>query len=278
MGVQDFQRDELSRLLREMREASSMSGREVAANADISQSKLSKIENGMLLPTFDDINALARALRAEDGQREKALGLLGALREETESARVILKRGAYRQQQKISRIEAATTLQRAFDLGAVIGLLQTPEYMRRIFGRRMSDQERDKAVAVRLERLSVLEDEAKRFVFVMTEGALRWRAGSGEMMAEQMEHVAEISRRPNVRVGIIPWTREVHVFPGHEFHIYDDRAAITATETATALIEDPRDISTYLGLFSELESLAAFGDAARIELVRIAADYRALGT
>lgn len=276
MGVQDFQRDELSRLLREMREAGGMSGRAVAAGAGISQSKLSKIENGLLLPTFDDVNALARAARADHGQREKALDLLRALREETESARVILKRGAYRQQQKIARIEAATTEQRAFDLGAVIGLLQTPDYMRRIFGRRMSDQERDKAIAVRLERLGVLEDESKRFVFIMTEGALRWRAGPGEMMAEQIEHIAEISERPNVRVGVIPWTREVHVFPGHEFHIYDDRAAITATETATALIEDPRDISAYLDLFAELETLAVFGDAARTELVRITADYRAL--
>lgn len=278
MGVQDFQRDELSRLLREMREASGMSGREVAAGTDISQSKLSKIENGLLLPTFDDIRSLARALHADDGQRDEALDLLRVLRDETESARVILKRGAYRQQQKIARIEAATTVQRAFDLGAVIGLLQTPEYMRRIFSRGMPDGERDKAVAVRLERLSVLEDEAKQFLFVMTEGALRWRAGSGEMMAEQIKHIAEVSRRPNVRVGIIPWTREVHVFPGHEFHIYDERAVITATETATALIEDPRDITAYIELFAELESLAVFGDTAHAELMRIAADYRALDT
>lgn len=270
-----YRRDELSRLLRELRRKSGMNGRDTAMLVGFSQSKLSKIENGMLLPAFADVDALLGTLGADAEQRDQVLDVLRLLREETDSARVILQRGAFRQQQKIARLEADTTVQRGFDLGAVIGLLQTPDYMRRIFGRRMTAADREKAVTARLERRHVLDDAGRTFRFVMTEGALRWRAGPASMMAAQLDHVADVSRWPNVRVGVIPWTTEAHVFPGHDFHIYDERAVITATETATALIEDPRDIAVYLDLFAELERLADVGDAGCRHLVRIADEYRA---
>jgi hypothetical protein len=43
-------------------------------------------------------------------------------------------------------------------------------------------------------------------VLIMTEGALRWHAGSPAVMAGQAQSIADISRRSNVRVGIILWT------------------------------------------------------------------------
>jgi transcriptional regulator with XRE-family HTH domain len=271
-----YDRDELSRLLRAIRERAGLSGRETARLAGFSQSKLSKIETGMLLPSFGDAAALCRAVGASARQRDEVLDLLKALHGETESARVILRRGAYRKQRQIALIEAETTLQRSFDLGMVIGLLQTPDYIRRVFSRRLARSEQDKAVAARLERQQVLRHRSKSFVLVMTEGALRWRAGSPEMMTAQMNHIAEVSTLANVRVGIIPWTTEAHVFPGHEFHVYDERLVIIGVETATATIQDPRDVATYLDLFSRLERLADFDDAGRAVLARIAEDYRRL--
>jgi transcriptional regulator with XRE-family HTH domain len=271
-----FERDELSRLLLALREEAGLSGRQAAGRAGFSQSKLSKIENGMLLPSFADAEALCRALGTAAAHRDQVLDLLKILHGEVESARVILRRGAYRQQRQIARIEAETTLQRSFDLGMVIGLLQTPDYMRRVFSRRLAHADQDKAVAARQERQQMLRHPAKRHVFVMTEGALRWRAGPARLMAAQMDRIAEVSRLPNVRVGIIPWTTEAHVFPGHEFHLYDERLAIVGIETATATIQDPRDIAVYVELFTELERLAAFDAAGREVLARTAADYRSL--
>lgn len=46
------------------------------------------------------------------------------------------------------------------------------------------------------------------------------------------------------------------------------------TKTATALIDNPEDITTYEALFSELDQTAVFGDEARTELRRIADEYR----
>lgn len=267
----------LADLLRGLRARAELSGRRAAHLAGFGQSKLSKIENGLLLPSPDDARRLCDVYAATNAEREQVLDLLAAIHSELEPARVILRRGADRKQREIGEIEAGTRHHRSFDLGAVIGLLQTAEYMRRVFSRRLSRPAQDEAIAARLERQRVLKDPTKRFTFVMTEGALRWRAGSGEAMAAQMQHIGEASLLPGVQVGIIPWSREVSVFPGHEFHIYDDRLVIVGIESAMATFRDPRDIDTYLGLFARLEDVAAFGDEARQLLTVIAEDYRRLG-
>jgi hypothetical protein len=195
-----------------------------------------------------------------------------------ESARVILRRGAYRLQRQIAKIEAQTAHYRDLQVACVSGLLQTRDYMLRMSGPVLADDDRDKFVAARLARQRVLHDEGRRFTFVMTEGALRWRAGPGAMMAEQLEHIADVSRWPSVRLGVVPWTAQAPpgVFPGHEIHIYDERLVIVGTETATANIQDPRDIAVYLSLFEQVAAIAVFGDAARSVLSEISADYRRL--
>lgn len=272
-----YQREQLSVLLRTLRRESGLSTRSAAQRAGFGQPKLSKIEGGTLLPSFADAEALCRAYGASARQRDEVLDLLKALRDQTESARDILDRGAYRKQQQIQKIEADTVHYRDIQVAMVSGLLQTPAYVRRVMGELpAADQER--AVEARRERQAVIADQGKRFDFVMTEGALRWRPGPPELMVEQIQHIVEVSRRPNVRVGVIDWRIEAPpgLFPGHEVHMYDDRLVIVGIETATAHIEDPRDIAVYQQLFARLEGVAAFGEDGRAILERIADDYRSL--
>jgi transcriptional regulator with XRE-family HTH domain len=271
-------RDKLSTLLRALRSSAGLTSAAAAQQAGFSQSKLSKIETGALLPSYDDGEALCRAYGATPQQRDEVLDLLRVLHDEVESARVILRRGAHRKQQAYAKIEAATVEYRDLQVAYVSGLLQTADYMRRMASRVMSEADRDKQVAARVARQQVLQQATKRFTFVMTEGALRWRAGSASLMAAQIQHIIDISRLPNVRVGIVPWRIEAPpgLMPGHEVHIYDDRLVIVGIQTATANIQDPRDIEVYRQLFTEIESIAIFGDAGREELEAIASGYRSL--
>jgi hypothetical protein len=64
----------------------------------------------------------------------------------------------------------------------------------------------DATVAARLGRQQILDTD-RQFHFVLTEGALRWHVGSPQIMAAQAEHLGELVKLPNVRLGIIPWTR-----------------------------------------------------------------------
>ena len=43
-------------------------------------------------------------------------------------------------------------------------------------------------------------------------------------MTEQVRAAAEASKRPIVRIGVIPWTTPVTQFPSGGFHLYDKDA------------------------------------------------------
>lgn len=95
-------------------------------------------------------------------------------------------------------------------------------------------------------------------------------------MASQLQQLADTTRRNNVRLGVIPWTRPVRVGAVHGFHLYDQRAAIVGTLAATAIITDARDLARYEMRFAAYEELAVFGAEARQVLDRLAGEYRAL--
>lgn len=271
-------RSRLSQSMREARQRAGLSGAEAGRATGISQSKISKIERGFLLPSIEDVQILCRAYGLPLEEQVEMVALVTGLREEAK-ARVILSRGVAEMQRRIGQLESSASLVRSYQPTMVIGLLQTSTYMRYVFGMPVQEipaEEVDAAVEAREARQRVMDDQSKRFVLIMTEGSLRWQTGSASVMAEQVEAIIEATGRPNVQVGIIPWTTPVRLFPRHGFHLYDDDAVIVGTETATATMTGAADISTYVELFDALNELAAFGDEAREHFERIADDYRNL--
>ncbi|MGH3907826.1 MAG: helix-turn-helix domain-containing protein [Pseudonocardiaceae bacterium] len=268
--------DELSATLRRLRHEAQLSGIEAAKAAGLSQPKISRLETGKQVPTATEVEALCRVYRAPARTRKQLLVVAHDLQEEQVSARVMLQRGAYRMQERIGRIEAASRLLRSFHPVVVIGLLQTPGYIRGLIGESLPDDELEQIVAARKDRQRLLDTD-REFVLIVTEGALRWHVGSPAVMIAQLQHLAEATRRRNVRLGVIPWTRPVQAGAIHGFHLYDRRAAIVGTETATAIITDPRDIADYETCFTTYEALAVYDADARQVFDRLSDEYRILG-
>lgn len=79
-------------------------------------------------------------------------------------------------------------------------------------------------------------------------------------------------------IGIVDWTSPIDVFPQEGFDIYDTRAVIVGTETATATITDSRDVAAYDSLFSALEAAARFGNDARAIVTKLISEYRSLAS
>jgi Domain of unknown function (DUF5753) len=141
-------------------------------------------------------------------------------------------------------------------------------------GRREWARRRGHRARARLDRQTLLDDTAHRFTLVIAEGVFGWRAGSREDMADQVERVADATRRENVRVGIIPWGTRATRFPLHAWDIYDRRAVSYGTVDATAILTEPRDVEKYAILFDTLASSAVYDDEARALLADIAHRYR----
>lgn len=271
-------RDWLSTTLRELRKRTGLSGTEAARRIGTSQRRISDLERGRYTPREDEINTLADLYGTKPAVRRQMLRSVRDLSSEPARARVMIARhGAYKMQQRAQRTESESARIRSFHPAIVIGLAQTPAYMRAVFsaGGDLDRADLEKSIAERVARAEVL-GSGRDISLIMTEGAVRWQAVNPAVMIEQFDHIAEISLRAGVHVGIIPWTTPVDVFPVSGFHIFDSRAVVIGTDAATAFFTDSQDVSAYEKLWDELETLASWDAEARENVERIAADYRGL--
>jgi transcriptional regulator with XRE-family HTH domain len=267
--------DELSTALRRLRSDADLSGMEAARRAGYSQPKISRFETARQVPTTDEIQVLCRVYGVPPEVRDRLLELATDLTASTIRARTVLSHGARYMQQRVGKIEQASELVRSFTPTLVDGLLQIPDYVRAMGSRDMAGKDLESFVASRADRQQILDTD-RQFLKIITEGALRWHVGSPQIMAAQLEHLIQVSYRPNLRLGIIPWTTPVHSPALHCFTIFDDRAVIFGTETATAIITDPADIADYDQRHTFYAQYTVVGNSARALLARLAGEYRAL--
>lgn len=268
--------DVLSVTLRTLRKDAGLSGVEAAQRAGISQATISRFETGKRVPTPADVRTLCTVYGAPAATRQRLLTIVDDLREQITSTRTTLHRAAAPSvQQRLGRIEAASARIRSFQPTIVIGLLQTPAYMRALLSGVHHGDDLEAMVAARQARQQILDTD-RVFHLVLTEGALRWHVGSPDTMARQVEHLVAVAGRPNVRLGIIPWTRPVIHPVLHAFQIYDQRAVMVGTETAVAVITDARDVTDYETRFEIYAGLADYHDEAQQVLQRLTDEYRRL--
>lgn len=267
--------DELSTTLRRLRSDAGLSGMEAARRVGYSQPKISRFETARQVPTIEEVRTLCQVYGASPEVLDRLLELTTDLTGGTVRARAVLSHGARYMQQRVGRIEQASELIRSFTPTIVDGLLQTPDYVRAMGSHRLVGDDLESFVASRAARQQILDTD-RQFQKIITEGALRWQVGSPQIMAAQLEHLINASQRDNLRLGIIPWTTPVYSPALHCFTIFDDRAVIVGTETATAIITDPADIADYDQRHTFYAQYAVVGDPARAVLARLADEYRAL--
>ncbi|MGH3921598.1 MAG: helix-turn-helix domain-containing protein [Pseudonocardiaceae bacterium] len=266
--------DRLSTTLRRLRKKTGLTGEEAADRAELSQTTISRFETGKRVPTEADLAALCRIYGASADTRRELLAIAEDLREGSTSTRAVLHRhGSVSLQARIGRIETASARIRSISPAIVIGLLQVHDYCRALLSGRYSGRDLDAMVAARLARQNVLDTD-REFHFLLTEGALRWQVGSPQIMTAQAEHLAALTELPNVRLGVVPWTRATNRPVLHAFQIYDDRAVMLTTETATALVTETRDVADFADRFEIYAGFADYDDEARAVFRRIADEYR----
>lgn len=265
--------------LKELRESANLSGQRLGVLLDWSQSKVSKIENGRTRPSGSDVMAWARVTGATDQQTAEMVSLVEAV--STETRTWSSRQGSLAtRNSEIARIEAETTHLQNFQPSVVSGLLQTAEYARRVIT--MLDVSGDKdvaaAVAIRMERQTVLYDQEKTFEFLLTEGALRWRPGPPSLLLPQLDRLVSIATLPNVTVGVLPAGDEAVALYVNGFTIFgipDDPLVLVETLHREQRLNDEADLALYRGAFARMWDAAATGDNAAVLIRRIMADVSA---
>ncbi|MFI7100096.1 helix-turn-helix domain-containing protein [Streptomyces sp. NPDC050161] len=267
-------RAQLGAALRALRKASEKEAKAVARGAVMSPSKLSKIENGRLIPSPQDVARILTAIGVSDEVKGE---YIEASREATTEAvawRLLKRSGIHKSQQATRALEAQMSTLRLFQPALVPGLLQTPEYVRCILSRHgLSKDSLLRTISGRLERQEVLYDSSKELRFIITEPVLRWRMVSPQMMAAQLDRMISISRLAHVDIRIVPLGVQQCDVPSHSFVIRDDRMVAVETMHAKMTVTDPRDVEIYIRKFEGFGRVAVSGDAMRVMVEEIRDDF-----
>jgi hypothetical protein len=236
---------------------------------------VSKLENGKQTPTDDDIRAWTRATNSE-GETEALLASLHTLEVQHAEWQRQLKVGLKPHQQEIADINAKTRLFRVFESTFMPGLLQTAEYARHRFAQSITvfkvRNDIDEAVAARVQRQDILYRPDKRFHFVLTEAALRYRLCPPEIMLGQLDRLVSLSALPNVKLGIIGFETAYVVAPAHGFWLLDNDRVMVETFSAELNLAQSQELALYSGIFESLAGVASYGRSARAIINRVIED------
>lgn len=277
--------DELSRTLRQLREAPGRPGGKLTlhqvadlAGEGFSTAKISRIERGQNLPTPKDVRTLTRIYQAPPDVAARLVHLAEVVKAATR--RIVVPRRPDRAafQRQLGEIERASEQIREFSPIIVPGFLQTAEYIWALWNTGGGSREKGaEFVTERLNRQAILDadPDRRRITILTTEGALGWAAGPPEMMARQIDHIAALSRKASLRIGIIPFGAEASVFPVSSWSLYDERVAVPGILNTQMVLNDP-DVAPYVEQFDYLAPLAAFDGDARAILVAVGDRYRTM--
>jgi hypothetical protein len=115
---------------------------------------------------------------------------------------------------QFTHLERAATMIKNYEILAVPGLLQTPEYARALV--QVGDAPDPAGVLERrMKRQEILDDSPPPLLWALiTESALEWPIGGVAVMRGQLQHLREMSERQNVSIRVIPKITGAH--PGFD--------------------------------------------------------------
>lgn len=278
-------RQRLAAELRRLRDLAGVSGRELAQRIGISQAKVSRIESGSTVPSLPEVTAWGEALEVSVEAQEKLISLTEAAYTEVHPWRAALQRRGHLQDY-VQEQEALTRKMRVFQPSVVPGLLQTAGYARQVFSMFQvpyTEEDLAAAVASRLHRQLAIYNEQRKFDFLITEAALRWRPGPYKLLLAQLDRIISVSTLDNISIGLIPSSREALTFTSHGFVIYEgdedeDRFVGVEIVHANLEIRATSDIGLYHDRWELLRQMAIFDDEARDFLARLSAEIRTTTT
>ena len=246
--------------LRQLREGAGLTIEQVAARLEVSDSKISRIENGQVRATPRDVRDMA-TLYGVTGQRMENLKQLARETKEkpwwSEYSDMQLDFVAY-------EAEASNILM--FAPMILPGLFQTPDYARAIIRQIRYDlppERIERRVEFRMKRQAHLaESPPPKLWAVIDEAILHRMIGDPMTMHHQLKSLVETARLPHVTLQLLPFTGGAHAGLDGPFIIIrfpepTDRDMIYFEHTGWEhYLDDPRALSLYLSLFDQIRATA----------------------
>ncbi|PAZ10620.1 transcriptional regulator [Streptomyces sp. SA15] len=273
-------RRRLGQELRRLRELKGMTAEEVAERLLVSQSKISRLENGRRSISQRDVRDLCGVYEVEDQRIVESL---------MQMAKDSRQQGWWHAFGDIPYsvyigLETDAESLRVYEPQIITGLLQTRAYAEAIIrggSPETSEPEIDKRVQVRLRRQDRItaEKDPLRLWVVLDEASLRRLVGSKQVMREQLEHVAEMSQAPHITVQVLPFDVGAHPGLNGQYSILefsdaaDSSVVYIGGVTSDLYLEKPHDVQKYTVMYEHLRAQALNVDQSRQLIEDVAKEY-----
>ncbi|GAX53345.1 helix-turn-helix domain-containing protein [Streptomyces mirabilis] len=273
-------RRRLGQELRRLRELKGMTAEEVAERLLVSQSKISRLENGRRSISQRDVRDLCGVYEVEDHR------IVDSLMQMAKDSR---QQGWWHSFGDIPYsvyigLETDAASLRVYDPQVVPGLLQTRPYAEALIAGALPETasgDIDKRVQVRLrrqERISAPENPLRLWT-VLDEAALRRVVGNRSLMRDQLEHLVEQSQLPHVTVQVIPFDMGAHPGLNGQYAILefpdaaDSSVVYIEGVTSDLYLEKANDVQKYSVMYEHLRAQALNVEQSRQFIADIAKEY-----
>ncbi|MFJ9537095.1 helix-turn-helix domain-containing protein [Streptomyces sp. NPDC101225] len=273
-------RRRLGQELRRLRELKGMTAEEVAERLLVSQSKISRLENGRRSISQRDVRDLCGVYEVEDHR------IVDSLMQMAKDSR---QQGWWHSFGDIPYsvyigLETDAASLRVYDPQVVPGLLQTRQYAEALIAGALPETaaaDIEKRVQVRLrrqERITAPENPLRLWT-VMDEAALRRVVGHRSLMRDQLEHLVEQSQLPHVTVQVIPFDMGAHPGLNGQYAILefpdaaDSSVVYIEGVTSDLYLEKANDVQKYSVMYEHLRAQALNPDQSRQFIADIAKEY-----
>ncbi|TBO60245.1 XRE family transcriptional regulator [Streptomyces kasugaensis] len=263
-------RRRLGQELRRLRELKGMTAEEVAERLLVSQSKISRLENGRRSISQRDVRDLCGVYEVDDHR------IVDSLMQMAKDSR---QQGWWHAFGDIPYsvyigLETEAASLRVYESLLLPGLLQTPGYAEAVIPGtvpELAPDQLDKRIQVRMRRQERVNDPDRqlRLWVVLDESALRRVVGSHLIMREQLEYLVEVSLLPHVTVQVLPYDTGAHAGMSGTFSIleFDDAAdsSVVYIEGVTSdlYLEKTNDVHKYTIMYEHLRAQALNADKSR---------------
>ncbi|MFJ4694049.1 helix-turn-helix domain-containing protein [Streptomyces sp. NPDC088766] len=273
-------RRRLGQELRRLREDKGMTAEQVADRLLVSQSKISRLENGRRSISQRDVRDLCGVYEVED---QRIVDSLMQMAKDSRQQGWWHAFGDVPYSVYIGLETDAASL-RVYDPQVVPGLLQTRQYAETLIAGALPETaatEIEKRVQVRMrrqERISADENPLRLWT-VMDEAALRRIVGNKSLMRDQLEYLVEQSRLPHVTVQVIPFEMGAHPGLNGQYAILefpdaaDSSVVYIEGVTSDLYLEKPNDVQKYSVMYEHLRAQALNVDQSRQFIADIAKQY-----
>lgn len=273
-------RRRLGQELRRLREDKNMTAEQVAERLLVSQSKISRLENGRRSISQRDVRDLCGVYEVQDQRMVDSL---------MEMAKDSRQQGWWHAFGDVPYsvyigLETDAASLRVYDPQVIPGLLQTRPYAEALITGALPEtpsSDIDNRVQVRLrrqERITAVENPLRLWT-VLDEAALRRVVGNKLLMREQLEFLVEQSQLPHVTVQVIPFEMGAHPGINGQYAILefpdaaDSSVVYIEGVTSDLYLEKALDVQKYSVMYEHLRAQALNVDQSRQFIADLAKEY-----